>query len=108
MDAELRKKIISGLVSESSKNDIPVEHNRVFEYRKNLQDVHRYEKICKVDSEQWGDEEWAAFEAWLKNGAGKTFESAVDGVLERKLLREQKEEDDKSAIRKKIISCLKF
>ena len=61
------------------------DENKIYEYRKQLKKIHLFEKRIKKDSEEWGEEDWDAFEASLKEAV--TAENSGDimaQVLENK------------------------
>ena len=96
-------------VTEEVQSTTQSDERKMFEFRRKLKEIKAYERKVKVDSEDWDENLWEAFEQSLKapvtaSNSGDLFEQ----VLKNKSKNIIDESSNASKIRAEVISKIDF
>ena len=83
--------------------------SKMREHRNALKSIHQYERICKLDSEEWDEDTWDGYEQWLQKNEKKakdmSMEETIESVFRSKNECAKDQEEDKSRLRKQILEA---
>ena len=119
MDASLRQSIIKQMVGKSTpvtlnedgeQPEVQAQDNEksLFEFRKMLGAIHKYEAKIRKDDVEWSTEDWNGFRAYIGQPLPKkSTGSMLESVYKSKELREKKEADEKTRVRNLVLKQIK-
>lgn len=93
MDSSIRKAIMKEALGIGAEvKPVPGDENRIYEFRKQLKEIHLFEKKIKLDSEEWTEEHWEQFEESLKASiTSSNSGNIMEQVLQNKARNGNKE-----------------